>query len=229
MLAAIAPILLFLAFLLLLLVSLSVPIIKTLYLLRLTALVKTSIIKSSASGSVTFGVWGYCISTINENILPGISDSQAGSCSKPHLGFTFDSTVTEALHVSGLAKDISKATTAAFVLHPIACGLTFLALLFSLALLHPRTRGIRLHSLLTLVISLLAAFLTTVVFLIDVIVVGILHSHVSKDTDGDVSASYGNAVWMTLGAALALWMACVGACVGVFSCGGFRRKRADTY
>jgi len=228
MFAAITPVLLFTAFLLLLLVSLSVPIIKSIYLFRLAALVQESIIESSVSGSVTFGVWGYCTSAINEEVV-GISKSEAGSCSKPHLGFTFDSTVTKALGVSSITNALSKATTGALVLHPIACGLTFLALLCSLGLLHPRTAGTRLSSLLTLFTSVFAAFITTVVFLIDVILVGVLHSHVSKDTGGDVSASYGDAVWMTLGAALAIWMACVGACAGVFSCGGFRRKRGDRY
>lgn len=65
MLAALTPILLFIAFLLLLLVSLSVPIIKSIYLFRIIANVSAGILDSSASGSVNFGVWGYCVSAID--------------------------------------------------------------------------------------------------------------------------------------------------------------------
>ena len=65
MLAAVTPVLLFIAFLLLLLVSLSVPITKTIYLVQLVADVSSGILKSSASGSVNFGVWGYCFSGVD--------------------------------------------------------------------------------------------------------------------------------------------------------------------
>jgi hypothetical protein len=55
-----APLLFFLAFILLLLVSLSVPIIKSIYLFRLYAHLNADI--ASVSDSITFGVWGYCTS-----------------------------------------------------------------------------------------------------------------------------------------------------------------------
>ena len=61
----IAPFLTFVAFLLLLLVSLSVPIIKPIYLFRLVAFAGSSLLDTSATGAVRFGVWGYCISAID--------------------------------------------------------------------------------------------------------------------------------------------------------------------
>lgn len=110
----ITPSLLFVAFLLLLLVTLSVPIIKTIYLFNLSANVST--VLESASGSVKFGVFGYCTSGIdvglvilldevvsvfltNVSLCSGIiSDSVTpAECSKAHLGYTFDSTVASAL------------------------------------------------------------------------------------------------------------------------------------
>ena len=63
--AAITPFLIFAAFLLLLLVTLSVPIIKTIYLLRLTAYASTSFLNASADAVARFGVWGYCISSVD--------------------------------------------------------------------------------------------------------------------------------------------------------------------
>jgi hypothetical protein len=64
MLPALTPVLLFAAFILLLLISLSVPIIKTIYLFKLSAHVSAGIIDSAVSGEVKFGAWGYCISPI---------------------------------------------------------------------------------------------------------------------------------------------------------------------
>ena len=65
MLAAVTPVLLFVAFLLLLLVSLSVPITKTIYLFELLANVSSGILKSGVTGNVKFGVWGYCFSGVD--------------------------------------------------------------------------------------------------------------------------------------------------------------------
>ena len=67
MISFITPLLLLAAFVLLLLVSLSVPIIKSIDLLKLSASVSENIGPASANivGSVKYGVWGYCISDIN--------------------------------------------------------------------------------------------------------------------------------------------------------------------
>ncbi|KAE9399300.1 hypothetical protein BT96DRAFT_965690 [Gymnopus androsaceus JB14] len=178
----ITPSLLFVAFLLLLLVTLSVPIIKTIYLFNLSANVST--VLESASGSVKFGVFGYCTSGIDVGGI--ISDSVTpAECSKAHLGYTFDSTVASALHLNSneLVNIISKTTTAALVLHPIACALTFVTFL-----------------------------------------------HVKNDTDGDITLNWGNAVWMALGATIALWLAMLGACGGVCAWGSRNRtRRAEKY
>lgn len=65
MLAAITPFLLLAAFLLLLLVTLSVPIIKAIYLFKLTAKV-SGILDSGAGATARFGVWGYCVSNAHD-------------------------------------------------------------------------------------------------------------------------------------------------------------------
>lgn len=116
MFAAITPVLIFAAFILLLLVSLSAPIIKSIFLFRLTANVGSGLLNTDANGSVNFGVWGYCVSTINVSYVVllsahksstklciislrvvGIDHSTAAQCSKAHLGYTFDKTVVNAL------------------------------------------------------------------------------------------------------------------------------------
>jgi hypothetical protein len=67
MLAFITIFLLLAAFVLLLFVSLSVPIIHSIYLFKLAFNVSVSAFdeKASADASVYFGLWGYCVSAIN--------------------------------------------------------------------------------------------------------------------------------------------------------------------
>jgi hypothetical protein len=62
-LASLTPLLTFAAFILLLLVSLSVPVIKSIYLFKLTAHID-GLLGASAKASAKFGVWGYCYSGI---------------------------------------------------------------------------------------------------------------------------------------------------------------------
>ncbi|KAJ7172579.1 pali-domain-containing protein [Mycena filopes] len=221
-LALLSPMCLAIAFLLLLLATLSVPITHTIFLFRLTASAKSGLFDSSVGASVVFGVWGYCTSGADVSIL-GIDHDTAGKCSKPHLGYTFDDTVAEVLHVSGLEKAISRTLTAALALHPVVVALTFVTLLISLFMLRRGSNGTsRLPSLLALVLGLITAILTTIIFLIDVILVAEVHKHLRADTDNVLNLNWGNAVWLTLTAVILLWIANVGSCAGV--CGGNRRR-----
>jgi len=223
MLAAVTPVLLFIAFLLLLLVSLSVPITKTIYLFQLVANVSSGILQSGASGSVKFGVWGYCFSGVDVSVF-GSQHDTAAECSKPKLGYTFDQTIGNALHVSGLENAISRTLTAALVLNPVACGLTFLALIVSLGMVRRGSSGVsRVASLCTLGISILAGLITSIIFFIDIGLVASVRSKVKKDTSGDLQLNWGNAVWMVLGATLAIFASLIGACSGV--CCGRRSNR----
>ncbi|KII89211.1 hypothetical protein PLICRDRAFT_175431 [Plicaturopsis crispa FD-325 SS-3] len=229
MLAGITPFLIFVAFILLLLVSLSVPIIKSIFLFRLTSETSSSLLNSGASGSVKFGVWGYCTSAVDVTVA-GIDHSTGSTCTKAHLGYTFDQTVANVLRINDIENWISKVTTAALVLHPVACGLSFLAFLISLHMTHRAYRGVqttsRLASFFTLAFGLLAALVTTVVFLIDVIFVAVVRNKVHDHTSGSLDLTWGNAVWMALGATVALWVSLLGACAGIFSCGRRYRKHA---
>jgi amino acid permease len=73
----------------------------------------------------------------------------------------------------------------------VACGLTFLVFIISLFMLK---RHNRVASLSTLIIGIIASIVTTVVFLIDVIVVAIVRNRVRDETDGDVTLKFGNGV-----------------------------------
>jgi hypothetical protein len=90
---------------------------------------------------------------------------------------------------------VSKALTAALVLHPVACGLAFLALTLSLfALLrrwcHFQTYGTerdgrsRFTPIISFAIILPAALLTTIVFIVDVALAAVAHNKI-RDALGD--------------------------------------------
>lgn len=231
MLAAFAPFLLFAAFLLLLLVSLSVPIIKAIYLFHLVAHPSSSLPGISASGSAWFGVWGYCVSPVDVSVV-GTNVGTSAQCSKTMLGYDLNSTILAALQVSGVILSsgaISRAISAVLVLHPIACGITFLALVASFFIIRRRSDGeiSRGASLITVIVGLLAALLATVVFVVDVVFVAVVRDRVKGESDGVLALNWGNAVWMVLGAALALWLALVGVCAGF--CCRRRYQRANKY
>ncbi|KAH8106714.1 pali-domain-containing protein [Cristinia sonorae] len=222
---ALAVLLLLIAFLLFLLVSLSVPIIKSIYLFKLVADVSSSLFNASAKGSARFGVWGYCLSAVDVSVV-GIDHDTDAQCSRTHLGYTFDSTVAKALHVNGIEDTISRTLTAVLVLHPIVCGFTFLALLSILFFrVRGSTRGTAICAVLT---TILAAILATIVFVIDIAGVYVARGKVNDETDGAIHMSPGNAVWMTLGATISLWLAFVAVWIGVLV--GRRRPRStDKY
>ncbi|TEB31261.1 hypothetical protein FA13DRAFT_1732703 [Coprinellus micaceus] len=217
-LATLAPFLLFAAFVLLLLVSLSAPIIDSIYLFRLSATT------AGAQSNVNFGVWGYCAGAV-KTALGILSD---GSCSKARLGYRIDSIVARALGVSGITDSISRALTAIFILNPIAAGLTFLAFLISLFMLRKGANGTaRLPSFLTFGLGTLAALATTAAFIANLVIVSIVRKRIRDDLGGGdvLDFTWGNAIWMTLGAMVALWLALVGALCGICGFGAHRRKR----
>jgi hypothetical protein len=216
----ITPFLTFVAFILLLFVSLSVPIIKSIYLFKLGVNVASSVV-TSASGSVKFGVWGYCVSPINVAVA-GISRSVSGECSSTRLGYTFDESIESALRVSGFNNVIKKGLTTVLVLHPIACLLAFVAFLTSLFMLRRGRNGTsRLPSLCTAGVAFLALLVTLIVFILDIVLVVVVRAKV-LDQGAQLKFSWGNAVWMVLGALIALILANLGACIGI--CTGNHRR-----
>ncbi|TFK76543.1 hypothetical protein BDN72DRAFT_831120 [Pluteus cervinus] len=200
---------LFLAFLLLLLVSVSVPITKSIFLFRLTADVGSDFLSTNAHGSVKFGLWGYCLSAIDFSVL-AFEHSTTASCSDVHLGYTFDDTIASALHVSKYEHLISRVTTAALVIHPISAALSFLALVFSLLLFRAGSKHyVKRCTLACLVTASIAAVLGTIVFIVDAALIATIRHELAHITDNVLSLGWGSAVWLTLAAVMALWGAVI--------------------
>ncbi|KAG8906271.1 hypothetical protein FRB99_007208 [Tulasnella sp. 403] len=126
---------------------------------------------------------------------------QAAQCSPRKLGYTIDPTlerILSSINADDLVDVIQKGLTVVLVLHPIACGLAGLAFIFAAWAMLSSKSG-RLPSTLATVNGFIAATLTTIVFIIDCVLVGIARSRIRSKTSGLATISYGNAVWMTLG------------------------------
>ncbi|KZO97917.1 pali-domain-containing protein [Calocera viscosa TUFC12733] len=226
------PFLWFASFILLLLATLSAPIIPHIFLLSATADITGSVLgvqAGQASESVWFGVWGWCAGEASFTVLGDTHELVAAQCSARHLGYTLDPAVEEILQLTNSASDanlILKGVTTALVLHPIACGLAFLAWVLSFYLLL-RPQGSSFSLCAVLPAAWLAGLLTTIAFVVDVVFVAVARSKVWNASSGTVSIGFGNAVWMVLGAMIAAWLALGGTCAGV-CCGehGWRARRA---
>lgn len=229
----------FLATLLLLLVSLSVPIIKSIDLFNLTiSYGSDSPIDSSVNAVLKFGVWGYCQSGIQVSLF-GTGTQTKPSCSSPKLGYQLDSATARALRLNDLTVIVSKGISAALVLHPVACGLAFISFIVTLFALFRRRRHFQMYgterdgrsrftSIITFAIILPAALLATLVFIIDVVLVAIARNKLrdALDDSRSVQLTWDSAVWMTLVAALALWFALLAT---FCPCGSRLRYRKRTY
>ncbi|CAE6363282.1 unnamed protein product [Rhizoctonia solani] len=89
-LGSIVPCLIFLGFFLLLLASLSTPIIKTISLLSIKGgKFWATLIGPIISGDVEFGVWGYCVSKANALFL-GFNVWETKHCTRIGLGYDID-------------------------------------------------------------------------------------------------------------------------------------------
>ncbi|KAG9226397.1 hypothetical protein CCMSSC00406_0003276 [Pleurotus cornucopiae] len=224
----VAPVFLLIAFILLLLVSVSVPVVYTINLFGIGVNTGGRFANAGVNGYVTFGVWGYCIDRMNMQ-FGGFNRGLYGDCSHPGVGYYFDPWVANALRVNPFyfENTISHSVTSALVMHVLAAILTFFTMAISVFMVVKRGSAgtARAPSLCTLILGVLAGLFTTVCFLIDVIFVAVVRDRI-RDLSNDVLyVEYGNGVWMTLVAAILIWIGMVGACCGIFSCGGSRRFR----
>jgi type IV secretory pathway VirB3-like protein len=117
---------------------------------------------------------------------------------------------------SEYAEDTTRALTKAMVLHPIACGLNFIAFLLALG------AGM-IGSFLASVVALLAFLTTAVACVIDFVLFSIVKNAVNDR--GEVTGSggyYGAAAWTILVSAVC---SLVGAVVVFFTCCSARLKK----
>ncbi|RDW62571.1 hypothetical protein BP5796_10873 [Coleophoma crateriformis] len=203
--------LLFAAAILLLITTISAPVITDIGILKVT-LTNQSDLRNS---SINFGTFGYC----TLDVAPASSDQDY--CSGKHIGYNPALIMAEAdgTAFGSMSGDSTKALTRVMVLHPVGCGLAFIAFLFALG------AGV-FGALLASLVSALAFIITVVVMAVDFTIFGIIKNKVNKDGTGS-RAYYSIGMWTTVAAMICLFLATF---IVFFTCFSARmHKRRNTH
>jgi len=209
--------LLLIAFIIFLLVALSVPIIKTVYLLKVTALVNPNQPKTNIASVLKFGVWGVCATSVIDR------PENFGECIGPQLGYTIPPNLIALTGLNPSIVDILlKALVVLLVLHPVAASLSFITFVHSLFL---GSHGV---SIMALLFAVITSLVSTVVFAIDLGLVLVAKSKVKDITVAHFEVAWGNAVWMVLTATILTWAAVFLLSARACYCCGVRRKDFTT-
>jgi len=198
----------FIAAILLLITSISSPVIGDIAILKVTLTNKTEIRNSA----VTFGTFGHCVLDV-----PPVTTDQ-DYCSKKAIGYKPAAIMSEidGTSFSRAGTATADGLTNAFVLHPVASGLAFIAGLCAI--------GGWVGSLIATLIAILAWIIALVVMVIDFVVFGVIKNHVNKDGSGS-HAFYSVGMWTTLAAMILLFF---GAIIVFFTCCTGRKERSRT-
>jgi hypothetical protein len=155
--------------------------------------------------TVSFGTFGYCV-----------YDPSGASCSRSQVGYDAAAVMqaVDGTKFSDYAHSSTRDLTKAMILHPIACGLNFIAFLLALG------AGV-VGSLLASMVALLAFLTTVVIMIIDFVMFSIIRSNVNDQNNGS-HAYYGAAAWTTLVSAIC---SLLGTIVVFFTCCSSRLHR----
>ncbi|KAL2196466.1 actin cortical patch SUR7/pH-response regulator pali [Corynascus similis CBS 632.67] len=195
--------LLFAATVLLIITCISAPVVNDL------AILKVDLGGDNGRGEhLTFGTFGYCETRADADDI----------CSRSRIGYSPAAILAgvDGTEFSDYAESTTRSLTKAMILHPIACGLNFIAFLLALG---AGTIGSFLGSMVALV-----AFLTTAVAcIIDFVLFSIIKSNVNDrgETTG-TGAWYGPAAWTILVSAIC---SLLGAIIVFFTCCSARLHR----
>jgi len=195
---------LFISAILLLVTTISSPVIGDIAILKVM-LTNSSDIRHS---SVTFGSFGHCVL----DVAPVQTDQDF--CYPKVIGYKPAAIMAEIDHTTfnRAGTDSADALTNAFILHPIACGLAFIAALCAL--------GGVIGGLIGAMVAAAAWLITLVVMAIDFAAFGIIKNHVNSDGSGS-HAYYSVGMWTTLAAMVLLFFGMV---IVFFTCCSERRK-----
>lgn len=114
------------------------------------------------------------------------------------------------------SENTTKALTRVMILHPVACGLAFIAFLLALG------AGV-CGAIFAAMVSAVTWLITVVVMSCDFALFGIIKNHINKDGSGS-HAYYSVGMWTTLAAMICLFF---GTFVVLFTCLSSRMHRKD--
>ena len=142
-----------------------------------------------------------------------------GDCIGPQLGYKIpDSLLSLAGVPDSLASAILTGIFVFLVLHLVAAGFAFIAFISAFFL---ASHGL---SILSLLLSILSAILSTAMFALDLALVLTAKSQIPNLTSDGLQADYGPGVWMILTAMLCSWLAVILLSARVCYCCGVRRQ-----
>ncbi|KAJ3720086.1 hypothetical protein EV361DRAFT_142221 [Lentinula raphanica] len=207
--------LLFSAFVLLLLVGVSLPIVHPVYIMRVYATPTGP--ETSLDTELRFGVWGVCAySQLNP---PSVLNDD-GLCYGPRLGYqdVIPASILAQIGLSTALLDAAlKGLLAVLIIHIVAAGFSLAGLFTSLFL---ASHGM---TILSLVLTVITAILATVVFVVDVVITAVARAKIPEFASG-LQVGVGNGVWMVLAALVASWAGVVFLSARACFCCGVRRR-----
>ncbi|KAF7324289.1 hypothetical protein MSAN_02527600 [Mycena sanguinolenta] len=180
-----------------LLIGLSLPIIKQIYLLKVSSTSQGQPATSVAT-ELRFGVWG----VLNEPSL----FSDTAECFGPMLGYTVPADIIALTGVStSIVNAVLKSLLVILVLHVVAAVLSLVTLASSLFLASHKL------SILSLVFAIITAIVSSVVFAIDVAIVVVAKQQVPTLAANGLqfAIGWGNGPWLGLVAVILTWMAVI--------------------
>jgi len=213
-------VILFVAFLLLFLVALSLPIIKSIYIFSVQANTKNAPATSIAT-QLRFGVWGFCATSALD---PATTFSNPGECTTPQLGYQVSQDILNLTGQPQIIDAVLESLVIILVLHPLCAALTFAVLLTGTISFW---FGIQWLAIVTLVLTIVTGFIATASAAIDFSLVGVAHEEVPNLTADSFSVSWGPAPWMTIGGTLLLWTGVVLLSVVCCRCCGLGRRHGS--
>lgn len=192
---------LFVAFVLLIVVTITSPVVNGISMMHVDLGSN-----AAAAQEVTFGTFGYCVR--------GIGRGDSDDCTRSKIGYdpaglmsTLDGT-----QFGSASASTAKGLTRVMILHPVALGLCFIAFLLCIS------TGI-VGSFLASIVSFISFIVTLVVMITDFIAFGIIKKDVN---DFGVSrAKWGSGIWLVLVAAI---FTLIGASVVFVTCCCARKK-----
>lgn len=194
---------LFVAFVLLIVVTITSPVVNGLSMMHV------DLGRNAASAQeVTFGTFGYCVRGIR-----GASDE----CTRSKIGYD-PAGLMESLDgtdFGSASANTSKGLTRVMVLHPVALGLCFIAFLLCIS------TGI-VGSFLASIVSLISFIVTLVAMVCDFVAFSIIKKDVNDN--GVSRAKWGSGIWLILVAAI---FTLIGAAVVFVTCCCARKKKAS--
>ncbi|KAI0343683.1 hypothetical protein BDW22DRAFT_1356192 [Trametopsis cervina] len=204
------------AFVLYLLVALSLPVIKPIYLFQLNFATQPGQPETSIATNFRFGVWGFCASSVLN--APTILTNN-GECTSPKLGYDIPPDI---LALSGYPTSVTtslvKALTVLLVLHPVSAGLSLLTVFFSLFLRS------QYFTILALITGILAAVVGSVVLAADLALKIIAGNRLQSALNGLLVVTFGDGVWMIVAAVALSWLGVISLSAVACRCCGIRRK-----